>query len=203
MKHSYKDKITYFNNISARWDDIAGNDEKRFMKLREAFSLIALEPNATVLDAGCGTGILFPLIRERIGKKGHIIAVDASDKMIEEAKKRHSDDIRYFATPLEAVNLPGKSIDVLLMFAVFPHIEDKRRALFKCHHLLKTSGRLYIFHLADTQSLNEFHRSLDAPVRHDVMPEREELEKLFYKTGFALTRYIDQPTLNFIEAIRS
>ncbi len=203
MERSYKEKIAYFNEISARWDDIAGNDEKRFMKLRDAFSLIALEPNATVLDAGCGTGVLFPLIRERIGHKGHIIAVDASDKMIEEAKKRHGDDIRYIAAPLESADIPRASVDAILMFAVFPHIEDKRAALLQCHHLLKTNGRLYIFHLSDTQSLNAFHRGLDAPVRHDVMPNREELETLFTQTGFTMARYIDQPKLNFIEAIRS
>lgn len=202
MNHTYRDKICYFNELSPRWDEVVGNDESRTAQLREVFSLISIKAGDTVIDAGCGTGILFPLIEEHIGPEGTIIAIDAASKMLEEAKKKHASvrNIRYLVSTLEDAALLPKSADAILCFAVFPHIEDKAQALAKCREALKENGMLYIFHLSDTKSLNEFHHNLEAPVRHDCMPERDELEELFSRTRFRLTRYIDRPQLNFVEA---
>ncbi len=201
MTHNnYKAKNEYFNNLSARWDEVTGNDKTRTEKLKEIFELIELPIGSTVLDAGCGTGILFPLIKERIGPDGVIIAIDSAEGMIEESRKRCVNGINYITAPIESVTLPRAHIDVILCFAVFPHIENKTQALARCHFFLKETGKLYIFHLADTESLNAFHRNLDAPVRHDVMPDRSTLEKLFSQTGFTMTRYIDREGLNFVEA---
>ncbi|MGQ9844512.1 MAG: class I SAM-dependent methyltransferase [Spirochaetota bacterium] len=196
----YDDKIAYFNNLSANWDEVVGNDQLRIQELRNVFSLINIKPNDTVMDVGCGTGVLFTIIQERIGPQGTLIAVDPSDRMIEEAKKRYANfnNITYIVGPLEDITLPDKSINVILCFAVFPHIEDKQMALKKCYNFLTVDGSLYIFHLSDTKSLNEFHHNLNAPVSRDYMPIRKELEEMIRKTGFILMQYIDEPELNFI-----
>lgn len=197
---NYDDKIDYFNNLSANWDEVVGNDQLRIQKLRNVFSLININPSDTVMDVGCGTGVLFTLIQERIGPQGTLIAVDTSDKMIEVAKKRYANfnNITYAVGPLEEITLPDKSINVILCFAVFPHIEDKQMALKKCYNFLTVDGSLYIFHLSDTKSLNEFHHNLNAPVSRDYMPNRNELEEIIQKTGFIIMQYIDEPELNFI-----
>ncbi len=39
---------------------------------------LALQPNQTVLDLGCGTGRTFPYIIQRIGAGGHPIGLDHS-----------------------------------------------------------------------------------------------------------------------------
>jgi len=197
---NYDDKIAYFNNLSANWDEVVGNDEARIQKLRNVFSMINIHNGDTVIDVGCGTGVLFTMIEERIGPQGTLIAVDTSDKMIEEAKKRyaHFNNIKYVVGPLEEISLPHQSINVILCFAVFPHIEDQLMALKKCHNFLTVDGSLYIFHLSDTKSLNEFHHNLNAPVSRDHMPIREELEEMLKKTGFILIKYIDEPELNFV-----
>lgn len=202
VNKNYDDKITYFNNLSANWDEVVGNDQARIQKLRNVFSMINIRRGDTVMDVGCGTGVLFTMIQEKIGTQGTLIAVDTSEKMIEEAKKRYADfnNIQYIIGPLEEIQLPDKSINVILCFAVFPHIEDKLMALKKCHNFLTDDGSLYIFHLSDTKSLNEFHHNLNAPVNRDYMPVREELDEMLKKTGFTLIQYIDQPELNFVHA---
>ncbi|HOR95109.1 MAG TPA: hypothetical protein PLZ38_14145, partial [Spirochaetota bacterium] len=62
-------------------------------------------------------------------------------------------------------------------------------------------GALYIFHLSDTKSLNEFHSHLHAPVSKDFMPYKDELEQLLLDAGFVMKHYIDEPELNFIHAV--
>ncbi|MEJ5362329.1 MAG: class I SAM-dependent methyltransferase [Spirochaetota bacterium] len=203
LNKNYYDKINYFNTLSKNWDEIVGNDEHRIQKIKNIFSMIDITSGSRVMDVGCGTGVLFPIIEDYIGSQGTLIAVDTSDKMIEEAKARykHFTNIHYIVAPLEEIAVPHNSIDVVLCFAVFPHIEDKRKALTKCHDCLKNNGSLYIFHLSDTKSLNEFHHNLDAPVSRDYMPYQEELETMLRDTGFVMKKYIDQPELNFIHAI--
>ncbi|MCX8122704.1 MAG: methyltransferase domain-containing protein [Spirochaetes bacterium] len=202
VNSNYDDKILYFNNLSKNWDEVVGNDAVRLQKIKKIFEMMHIKNGDCVLDVGCGTGVLFPIIQEYIGPNGSLIAVDASDKMIEVAKERHKRffNIQYIVSPLEDISLPHNSIDVILCFAVFPHIEDKLQALKKCHECLKQNGLLYIFHLSDTKTLNDFHHNLNAPVSRDYMPYREEIQNMLHQTGFIMKQYIDQPELNFIHA---
>lgn len=50
----------------------------------------ALEPQLgdTIVEIGCGTGMNFPLLQEKLGPEGRIIGIDISEAMLERAKKR-------------------------------------------------------------------------------------------------------------------
>lgn len=50
----------------------------------------ALAPQSgdTVIEIGCGTGMNFPLLREKVGPEGRIIGVDISEAMLKRAGKR-------------------------------------------------------------------------------------------------------------------
>jgi S-adenosylmethionine-diacylgycerolhomoserine-N-methlytransferase len=41
-----------------------------------------------VLDLGCGTGLNFPLLQQRIGPSGTIVGIDRSDRMLDQARRR-------------------------------------------------------------------------------------------------------------------
>jgi ubiquinone/menaquinone biosynthesis C-methylase UbiE len=197
----YAEKIHYFNDLGPHWDETVGNDRSKIGKLIDIFKMIPLKPGYTVLDVGCGNGILFRIIEEKIGSEGSIHAVDPAESMIDRARLLHRDyqNITYYVGLIEEVHLSISDFDAILCFSVFPHLEDKREALRVMRGLLKQDGKIYIFHLSDTRTLNEFHGSLDAPVKHDYLPDREEMGEILGKTGFSLVSYIDRPGLNFIE----
>ena len=50
-----------------------------------------LKRGDTVVELGCGTGLNFPLLQQRIGDEGKIIGVDITDKMLENAGFVESD----------------------------------------------------------------------------------------------------------------
>jgi demethylmenaquinone methyltransferase/2-methoxy-6-polyprenyl-1,4-benzoquinol methylase len=55
---------------------------------RRAGDLLGLTPGDVVLDLGCGTGLCFPLIQERIGVAGRLVGVDVSAAMMHKARER-------------------------------------------------------------------------------------------------------------------
>ncbi|AFS82879.1 class I SAM-dependent methyltransferase [Candidatus Nitrosopumilus sediminis] len=49
---------------------------------------LELSKGDTVVELGCGTGLNFSLILDKIGEEGKLIGVDITDKMLDQAKKR-------------------------------------------------------------------------------------------------------------------
>ncbi|MFM9432783.1 class I SAM-dependent methyltransferase, partial [Arthrobacter sp. MP_2.3] len=41
-----------------------------------------------VLDIGCGTGLNFPLLQQRVGASGTIVGIDRSAEMLHHARRR-------------------------------------------------------------------------------------------------------------------
>jgi demethylmenaquinone methyltransferase/2-methoxy-6-polyprenyl-1,4-benzoquinol methylase len=179
-----------------------GNNELRHGELARVFRDIRLRPGDRVLDAGCGNGVLIRHVEERIGEAGRITAIDYAPAMVARARELYEgyDNIDFLAGEIESADLPEGSFDTVLCFAVLPHVGNQALFIARLRRLIKPDGRLYIFHLADTKTLNDFHSGLDAPVRHDLLPERAELEALLAASGFAMLRYIDRTGLNFVES---
>lgn len=49
---------------------------------------LAPEPGDQILDIGCGTGLNFYLLQDRIGPSGRIIGIDRSPGMVHQARRR-------------------------------------------------------------------------------------------------------------------
>ena len=49
---------------------------------------LAPAPGQQVLDIGCGTGLNFPLLQERVGTSGTIVGIDRSAEMLRQARRR-------------------------------------------------------------------------------------------------------------------
>ena len=82
-----------------------------FARYREmVVGALPLRPGDTVIDAGCGTGLCFAAIQERIGSGGTIVGVDAAPEMLELAAERVADagwsNVVLTCSPLETAELP-------------------------------------------------------------------------------------------------
>ncbi len=49
---------------------------------------LGLQSGDCVADIGCGTGLCLPLLREAVGRRGRIVGVDASPRMLRQAAGR-------------------------------------------------------------------------------------------------------------------
>ena len=104
---------------------------------------LELEGDETVLDAGCGSGRVTELLLERL-PHGHVIAVDGSPAMIEQARERLGDDdrVRLRLADLQSLDLHGERVDAILSTATFHWIADHDRLFARLHATLRPGGRL-------------------------------------------------------------
>ncbi len=77
----YRSSARFYDLISAEWPVYRAGRVA-------AINLMALRPGHHVLDIGCGTGLNFPHLQQRIGPTGSITGVDASAQMLRQARRR-------------------------------------------------------------------------------------------------------------------
>lgn len=81
----YRQRAAYYN-LSANLYYLLGFREHAYRKM--AVAALRLSPGDTVVELGCGTGLNFPLLHAAVGSEGHIIGVDLTDAMLEQAQNR-------------------------------------------------------------------------------------------------------------------
>jgi SAM-dependent methyltransferase len=88
INQSAQDKVTAeWNGMAGEWDDLAGGYAGGFYE--KLWELTSLDPSSskqlTVVDFGCGTGILTAKLRKMCSK---VVAIDASPRMIEAVEEK-------------------------------------------------------------------------------------------------------------------
>jgi trans-aconitate 2-methyltransferase len=86
---------------------------------------LPLEGGETVLDLGCGTGRLTEQLLDRLGPAAHVVGVDGSRQMVDEATARLGSDPRtsFFQSDLLALEVASPA-DAAVSSATFHWIED-------------------------------------------------------------------------------
>lgn len=94
---------------------------------RQVVDELPLRPGDVVLDAGCGTGLCFAHLQERIGPTGTIVAVDAAADMLAVAADRVADagwtNVVLVESAVEDAELPD-SVDHALFCAVHDVVQS-------------------------------------------------------------------------------
>jgi trans-aconitate 2-methyltransferase len=107
---------------------------------REVLDRLELRGDERVLDAGCGTGRVTAALVERL-PRGHVIAVDGSPAMVEEARARLGDAADVRVADLLELELDAP-VDAVLSTATFHWIADHDRLFTRLRDVLRPGGRL-------------------------------------------------------------
>ncbi|MBI3260575.1 MAG: class I SAM-dependent methyltransferase [Ignavibacteriae bacterium] len=103
----------------------------------------------TILDIGCGSGILTEMIYSLLSKKYNIkdyLAVDISSKAISRAKSLHPmSKVNYQTTSEDLSTIQENSFQLILGFGFLPYLtSDKRLQLFSTLKSIKSSDGLIL-----------------------------------------------------------
>jgi trans-aconitate 2-methyltransferase len=106
---------------------------------RDVIDRLDLQGDERVLDAGCGTGRVTAVVVDRV-PDGHVIAVDGSEAMVAETRKRFGDAVTAFASDLVELEL-DEPVDAILSTATFHWIPDHQKLFNRLYAALKPGGR--------------------------------------------------------------
>ncbi|AEM72812.1 Methyltransferase type 11 [Caldicellulosiruptor acetigenus 6A] len=183
------DTREYFNSLAGTWDSIVQHDPQ---KLKKIIDMTDIKEGDTVLDVGCGTGVLEGYLLKKVGKSGKIVAVDISEKMIEKAKQKFKDASNITFLCADALCLDFEEyFDVVFCYSVFPHIDDKEKAIKNFAKMLKQNGKLIIAHSQSRQAINELHKKLPAPINSHLLPEMDQIISWCKDAGLEMILGVD------------
>jgi len=184
----------FFDQSAAQWDSWETQETRA--RLCEIVKGLDIAPDAQVLDLGCGTGILFPLLSEATRGQGHIIALDLSGEMLIRAQARGY-AVACVQGDAQALPLTGQVFDWIICNAALPHFPDKLRAVCEMARVLREGGMFVICHANNRQTINQIHHAAGGVIAHDLIPDADELRRLLRQARLhpieildALDRYI-------------
>jgi arsenite methyltransferase len=121
-----------------------------------------LRPGETVLDLGSGGGIDVILSARRVAPGGTAYGLDMTDEMLALAEANATEagvhNVKFLKGNIEAIPLPGESVDVVVSNCVINLSTDKAAVLAEIARVLRPGGRVGISDIVAEDGLSRQRR---------------------------------------------
>jgi demethylmenaquinone methyltransferase/2-methoxy-6-polyprenyl-1,4-benzoquinol methylase len=182
----------FFDLIASEWDLMFTTEDLE--RLSHIVDRLEVRSDMNVIDLGCGTGILFDMIRRQVGPEGSVTGVDFSLQMVLKAHRNFPfSNVNCIDGDVIALPFRSDYFDMGVAFSAFPYFSDKQQAVDEVHRVLKKDARFYIIHLQSSKELSAIHQKIGGVVENDELPSAESLTEIFHNSKFANVVIDDQP----------
>ncbi|NLV45954.1 MAG: class I SAM-dependent methyltransferase [Candidatus Hydrogenedentes bacterium] len=185
----------FFDKRAAQWDTMisAGHGTR----LEQLLAPLPLDSSAQVLDVGCGTGVLLPILAQRLDERGCVVCIDLSGAMMRETRQRiRALHPRPRCLPVQAdvtaAPFPEGAFDWVICNSCFPHFQDQQQALHEMARLLRPGGTLVVCHSESRDAINTLHRNVGGIVGGHELPKDDTFRKLVHGAGLTLMQMEDR-----------
>lgn len=179
----------FFDRHAARWDSYEGPE---IIPVIEAMlDRVGVAPGDSVLDVGCGTGILAPHLERR--GVARMRAVDLSPEMVREYLKKFPGRDVLAADYEEPGLFPPESFSKIIVFNAFPHFTGRERVFANSYGYLKPGGGFYVAHSMSRAELDRHHRAAGEEVAEHMLYSNTGFRELYAAAGFARVEIDDGP----------
>lgn len=148
IKEIYNKELATNYDFSLLLFRLLGFRVKSYRKI--AIDSLNLRIGDTVVDLGCGTGLNFALIKEKIGREGTIIGVDLSESMLNQAKNRVKkagwQNINLIQDDISDYRFPAET-DAILSTLAISMSKDYDKIIRRASEMLDEGKRMAVFEL--------------------------------------------------------
>ena len=190
----------YFNCQAPGWDaQLLPEKQDRILQACHQYVPPLAAP---VLDVGCGTGVLIPVLLKILPGHSRIIELDIAGGMLRQArgKNKNNNRISHINADIHFLPLADCSVVTAICFESLPHFRDLPAALQELHRVLQSGGKLIILHLISHEKLNELHRQTGGAICRDYLPSLADLAGRLTDLRFRLVQAIEREDLYLVAA---
>jgi ubiquinone/menaquinone biosynthesis C-methylase UbiE len=112
-----------FDRLAPVWDEQRSPDA--FAPVHAALDTLESPPRR-VLDLGTGTGSVALVVAERF-PKAEVVGVDVSERMIEQARRKAADRVRFETADAERLPFEDRSFDLVTLGNMIPFFDELAR----------------------------------------------------------------------------
>ncbi len=173
---------------------IASSHQKEWGK--SLISQLRLKGNETVLDLGCGDGILTEQLAALV-PYGKVLGIDASVGMLETARKLTSNNLKFVCMDINNINFTNE-FDIIFSNAALHWVKGHEQLLKNTYQALKPNGAIFwdfggygncanfisvIYKKIVGNSYKCYFQNFEWPW---FMPTKLQYEKLLANSGFSV-----------------
>ena len=159
----------FFDRFAHNWDNEPIADLEIINTILDNAKVL---DGISLLDIGCGTGVLFPFYLER---GADVTAVDLSPEMVKIAKSKFP-QVNVICSDAENISF-DKQFDAVMIYNAFPHFPEPQKVIENLSKALKNGGQLTIAHGLSKKELDEIHMKSAGRVSN-ILPECDELAEM-------------------------
>jgi len=164
---------------------------------RRIARLISLQKGSSLLDVGCGWGLLLQTLSQK-DKSLKLFGIDISPEMVKVAKRNFQNSKQVEIKEGSADKLPYKSnsFDNVTCILSFHHHPDSQQSLREMYRVLKPKGRLYLFDPFTDGPIRKFILLVAALFfgeKNISVYSKTQMRSFLKKTGFKkITQYSER-----------
>lgn len=142
MDNRQKKEKSIWNKLAKRYDNqVKGLKSAYELSIKK--TLESINSKSSILEIGCGTGIISIGISRHVNK---VVAIDISEKMIEVAKAKANEqnitNIEFKVADAYSLDYKDSSFDMVLLFNVLHIVKEPDTLLKEVERLLNNNGIL-------------------------------------------------------------
>ena len=133
--------------------------EEQGQKFDKIFNVLELKGKCSILDVGCGTGLLFPYLKDNTH---FIVGLDLSKNMLEKAKNsmRYRRTIHLILADVDNIPLRDTSFDTVFAITLLQNMPEGNQTLQETKRVMSKNAKLVVTGLTRHFKREEFLKLL-------------------------------------------